>query len=259
MAALAAVGLLLSGLGFLFTTAREDAEEVTADDVLAELRERGVDSAGEDAGPAPGVYEATGSGHEDVGIGPLDEAFGPAVPVTVTPAEDGCWTQRLDLNSHHSRTWFLCATDEGLVSPGSASTTERVFPGIEFGNQAETTCEPVVVLASLVPVPGEEHRARCLVTASELDATTDQDVVVTVVGTDEVDVGGSAVSTVHVRMEATSSGGQHGTETLELWLADDALAVRVRLEARLTSDSPVGPLDYVAEADVVLDSLEPRT
>ncbi len=219
------------------------------------------------ARPAAGVYTATGEGREYVGFSPLDEPFGPSVPVTVTALDDRCWELRADLilNTHHWRSWTFCSGPEGMAEQRGVSATLRKFPGIDFGTTSTFVCDPPApVLGASVPTPGtgptDPPATRCVGTSDHLGGTTDDEVRAGIVGDETISVGGAPVDTVHVRIDGSMTGAQAGTEVVELWLVRRAgLPVRVTFDTSVDTQTPFGRIHYRDLGSFAVTSLAPRT
>ncbi len=225
------------------------------------------------ARPDPGVYAATGGGREFVGFSPLDEPFGPSVPVTVTALDDRCWALRADLNTHHWRSWTFCSGTEGVTELQGVSATLRTFPGIDFGTTSTFVCDPPApVLGAAVPPhptgtgPVGSGRTetgpatRCVGTSDHLGGTTVDEVRAEVVGDERICAGGTDVDTVHVRLDGSMTGAQAGTEVVEVWFVRrTGLPVRVSFDTSVDTQTPFGLIHYRDLGSFAVTSLDPRT
>ena len=72
--------------------------------------------------PAPGVYQAAGSGKESISKPPLEQADGATIPITVRLLEEGCWRWRIDYNTAHWHEYEFCPKGQGLIQ-----TSQRNF------------------------------------------------------------------------------------------------------------------------------------
>jgi hypothetical protein len=79
------------------------------------------------------------------------------------------------------------------------------------------------------------------------------------VGAEKIDVGGTAVATVHLRTQTTMSGSTVGESTYDSWLdAATGLPVRIKADVDNKSDTPIGAkVHYVEQYDLKLTSLTP--
>jgi hypothetical protein len=205
------------------------------------------------------VYEATGEGNEFVGFSPLDEPFGPSVPVLVTSDGAACWTVALELNSHHGRGWSFCVGEDGLAQPQGTSWTQRVFPGIEFTNRSTFDCTAPALFVDAALDLGSSQELQCTGTASDLEGTTDHRSTVTTAALETVEVAGEATDVVRVEQVAQMTGGQLGGEVVTMWFTRDSwLPVRIGFDTQVATDTPFGRIDYRDLGSVVLESLTPR-
>jgi hypothetical protein len=82
----------------------------------------------------------------------------------------------------------------------------------------------------------------------------------TFVGTEEVDVGGTAVLASHTVSERNYEGAQRGRGRIENWYeVDTGFPVRSRWTLSITSGSPIGDVTYTESGEWSLSSLTPRT
>lgn len=253
----AVVLLLIVAAGLWFFLGRDKAEQLTTDDALTDFRGSGGTS--EDAGgrPAAGVYDATASGNESIGLPGFDERLGPNAPVTVTHGGDGCFTYRADFNSHHWRSWTFCPTDTATFALTELdSWTARKAPALDIETLTTYRCEQPLDFLWEGAAAGDTRSGACT-------GTTDMDDSVTAdAGSFEVlDVGatltvdGERVTVVHARTSDTFSGDQTGTEVGEWWLdATTGLPVRFAIEAHVK-----GPSDYSETPSLELSTLTPAT
>jgi hypothetical protein len=204
-----------------------------------------------------GVYGAVASGTESLGIPGLDESFGPNAPVTVTHGDGGCFTYRVDLNSHHYRTWTFCPTaDATFALAGADSATVRKIPGFDIDDLTSYRCDvPVPYLWSDAAV-GDRRQGSCTGTSDTIAGVTVDAGVVEVLDVGTMTVDGTEVPVVHVRSTDTFTDAQTGTEVDEWWLhADTGLPVKIVIDADLVSSAG----DYVETGTIELTSLIPRT
>ncbi|MCC5953189.1 MAG: hypothetical protein JJU45_13940 [Acidimicrobiia bacterium] len=261
---MAAVVVGVIGVGWLVVVVgHRPPEERSLVDAVDEFRAAAGDADGPTDAlpltPAPGVYAATGSGNEFVGFSPLDEPFGPEVPVTVTSATDGCWTLRADLNSHHWRSWTLCPGADGDLARREAVTaTERNFPGINYATTTTFTCEPPAPLLWSSDEP--ERTSSCTGVSSTVDGTTTAVGVTRLVGTETITVGDATVDTLHVQVRSELEGVQPGTDELDFWLdPDSGLPLRISFDSSVDAPTPFGTIPYRDAGEVVLTAATPRT
>jgi hypothetical protein len=254
---LAGLAVLLVAAGLWFFLGRDQARQLGTDEALSEFRSANSSSGTADGLPVAGVYPATATGVESIGIPGFDENLGPNAPVTVTHGAEGCFTYRSDFNSHHWRSWTFCPTATATFAlRSSEGWTERKAPGLDIATLATFDCEQPVDFLWTEATVGETRSGQCTGTNDIDDAVTGDAVTVEVLGTDRLTVGDQQVDVVHVRSTETFSQAQTGTEVDEWWLeADTGLPVRLVIDARLQG----GLSSYTETADLQLTSMTPAT
>lgn len=253
--ALVALVVVAGVLWFVF--GRESAEPLSDDQALADFRANS-DASTEAAGrPAAGVYAASATGVESIGLPGFDEDLGPNAPLTITYGDEGCFTARMDLNSHHWRSWTYCPDAAGTVALVSLdSWTQRKAPGLDLTTLSTYTCDRPLDLLWSGQGAGETRTGTCR-GVSDLDgAVTDDAASVEVLGSESLDVDGEQVEVVHVRTTDEFSNAQTGTEVGEWWMdAATGLPVKVSIVASLSGGSG----DYSETIEFRIDSLRPAT
>lgn len=258
---LVVMGILV---GFWAAVLRPDpAREVT----VTEARQRLDDAAatGSDRGPSgialpvEGVYRYRGEGTERLDRPPISQRQGPEMPGTVTHTGAGCWSFRIDYSTKHSQTWDLCRRGDDLVEVGGRSEQKLDLKVAEVAVTVTSTCQPDTVLQSeTVRVDDPPRQQRCSAQTSATDEEVRVEGPATFVGVETVEVDGRPLRTCHHRHERTMSGGQTGTERLDLWLdCDNGLPIRNERRVSARTDSPLGMLTYTEEGSFTLQSVEP--
>lgn len=212
--------------------------------------------------PPAGVYAYRGSGSEKTSFPPLTEQQGPDLPGTVTAAEAGCWTVRVDYNTHHWQSWHYCLGDGGrtLTDGGGSTFARRVYGSLNVDNTSTFVCSPASPLVWPSMRPGDTRPTSCTGTSDLIGGTTTSTGTTTFVGDEQRTIGSKAVAVHHVRTERALSGAQAGTEKIDLWLTvDAALPVRNERAITVTTDTPFGAVQYGEVGTFELTSLEPRT
>ncbi|MBC7373839.1 MAG: hypothetical protein H7323_07610, partial [Frankiales bacterium] len=157
----------------------------------------------------PGVYSYATEGSEQVdALGGAQHDY-PAT-TTVTYTRSGCGTtERWQPLQERVGESLECAGAGGSELRGSFQ--QREF----FGrSQAERyICDPGAPLLPRDPQPGRTTRGSCRSDDSMLALTT------TVIALESLDVGGTAVPVVHLRVAGTLTGSTRGRSDRELWLA----------------------------------------
>ena len=254
---LACVVVLAVVAALVFFLGRDRAEELTDDQALAEFRQASGLLLEDDPRPAPGIYSATASGSESIGLPGFDEELGPNSPVTVTLGDDGCFTYKADLNSHHWRSWTFCPSDTATYALVQLeSFTARKAPGLDIATLTTYECDqPLDVFWDRASV-GDTRTGACTGTSDTDEGVTEDAGTAEVLEIGERTVDGERVTAVRVRTSDEFSGAQSGTEVGEWWLdAESGLPLSVDIEASLTG----GPSDYAETIQLALTTLTPAT
>lgn len=241
-----------------FVRGRDPARALSDSDALDDFRERSGAVAEGDGGPSAGVYAATASGDESIGLPGFDETLGPSAPVTVTYDDRGCFTYRADFNSHHWRSWTFCPSETATFSlQGIESWTARKAPGMDVATLSTYECETPIDFLWPDMAAGATRSGACTGTTDADDSVTDDAAAMEVVDAGEtITIGGEDVAAVRIRTNDTLSGAQTGTERGEWWLdPTTGLPLRVSVESSLEG----GLADYREQFDLRLSTLTPET
>jgi hypothetical protein len=226
---------------------------ITEQDALEDFRAGGSGTlAVAPAGPPPGVYAYDADGVEEISMGPLPlptRDVPATVTVVVEPADGGCYTSTLNLMEEHTETTTWCVGDDGALVLRRQDKAEEV-PG--FHVAGETTCDPGTVLTPT----GAATEVRCtlVMDVSGLTLTVELAGTATVEPGDEVDVGGTTISTRHLTLALEATGDLSGHWNEEHWLSDDLVPVRVGRDVVLD-----GPGRFEERTTLTLRELRPRT
>lgn len=254
---LACVVVLAVVAALVFFLGRDRAEELTDDQALAEFREASGQVQDGDPRPAPGIYSATASGTESIGLPGFDEELGPNSPVTVTHGDGGCFTYKADLNSHHWRSWTFCPTETATYAlVRLESFTARKAPGLDIATLTTYECDQPLDVFWEGAAVGDTRTGACTGTSDSDDSVTEDAASIEVLELGETTVDGARVSALRVRTSDRFSGSQSGTEVGEWWLdAESGLPLSVDIEASLTG----GASDYAETIQLALSTLTPAT
>ncbi len=240
---------------------RERASELSDDQAVTEFR-AAADGAPESSSdlpgrPAAGVYAATAVGTESIGIPGFDEELGPNAPVTVVHGENGCFTFRVDLNSHHWRSWTLCPTDTADLSLVELeSWSARKAPGLDLETLTTYTCERPPDVRWQGAVAGSTSSGACTGRSDMDDGVTRDIAEVEVLSPEAITIDGQRIEAERVRIDDTFSEAQTGYETGEWWF-DPASGLPIRLS--ISSELQGGPSTYSEQFDLELTTLMPAT
>ncbi|MEZ5267904.1 MAG: hypothetical protein R2789_04800 [Microthrixaceae bacterium] len=230
--------------------------KLTQDDALAGFRDSAAEVNDDEGLPAAGVYAATASGTESIGLPDSTRRSDPT-PVTVTH-DDDCFTYRADFNSHHWRAWTFCPTDSATFAlEGLESWTARKAPALDIETLSTYVCDTPLGFMWDGMADGDTRSGSCTGTSDADDSVTDDAGEVEVLatgGTTTID--GQDVETVQIRLTDNLSGDQTGSE-VGTWTLDatTGLPLAISTEASLSG----GLSDYSEQIDLELDTLTPAT
>lgn len=182
------------------------------------------------------VYDTTGGESLDVLSG-VTHRYPAATTITLTHA--GCGVRlRWQALAERSTTWLLCRSPHGIVERSSDEVHDF------FGKIDRTSYRCAAGARGAFTCVSQHGRERG---------------VAVTVGRETIPVGGARVSAVHIRTTARISGGDHGTETVDWWLAPNVTApVRLSFSSRTSRKEPIiGAAHYRERAELKLASLEP--
>lgn len=240
-----------------FLVGRETAEPLTQRDALEGFRATADETADAQGRPLAGVYSASASGSESIGVPGLDEGLGPQVPVTVTYSGAGCFTYRADFNSHHWRSWDFCPTDAATFALVELqSWTARKAPALDVESLSTYTCDEPLALLWDGMEPGDGRSGKCTGTMDTDESVTDDRGTVEVTGTEAVTVGDTEIEAIRLRTVDELTNAQTGREQGDWWLdPTTGLPLRIVIE----SDLAGGATTYSEHFDLRLDTLSPDT
>ncbi len=248
--------LVAAGVAW-FVFGREQAEPLSDDQALLEFRAAQGSSGDAEGRPAAGVYAATASGTESIGVPGFDEDLGPNAPLTLTYGEGGFFTSRVDFNSHHWRSWTYCPSPTATFAlVGLETWTQRKAPGLDLTTLSTYTCDEPLDVVWSDATAGQTRAGSCTGVTDLDDAVTADRAAAEVVGSETLEIDGERVEVVRVRTTDDFSDAQSGRESGEWWFdARTGLPVRFSVDASLSGGSG----DYAEDFEVELTSTRPAT
>ena len=234
----------------------------TVDSALDEFRKTSTSSPGADGfiRPAEGVYEARGSGREEISAPPNAQEDGATMPVTVSSLDDGCWGWRIDYNVAHWHEFDFCPDGADLLL-----TAQRNFQAWNFGvsgveNFGDYTCEPPAPIVAADAEAGDVFNHHCTGTNTAVPGLGVSDGPSEIVGFETLTIGGEKVSAIRQKRRTTLSGAQRGQVDEEWWYEEKTgLPLKSIRRYRLETDSLIGAIAYSEDGSWELASVEPRT
>lgn len=248
---------------------RDPADPVAVGEVVDRFREDGGEASASpgEAGPPPGVYVYATTGSE--GVDALDGSEHPypaESTITVAAAGDRCVTARWDVLAQRWDDETLCPVGgEGSGDRDGAGAWQRPETTLfhSFFNQDETrsyTCEGDAYVPPPTAEEGDTLSWTCESGGSDRSGDSHEQGTGTVVGVEDVTVGGVDRPALRVRYETEVSGETTGAGTVERWYALDRYPLMLReVKSETTSSQTViGTVNYHEDYELVLTAWEPR-
>ena len=199
--------------------------------------------------PQVGVYQYATDGGEAVAVPNGARDYPERTTISVT--EDGCgYVERWSVLDERWDERENCTGDEtGLAS----QTSYREFFGVE--REHTFACDEQRPADAAAQEPGTTWEITCEAEDTRMDGTIEM------VGREVLEVGGTAVRTVHLRLDGEVSGDLEGRQQTDRWLAPDhgGLLIREESTTRARVSSPMGEVDYREDYRLDLLSLRPRS
>ena len=233
---------------------------------MGEARRRAA-AAGKDDGkstspaplrPAAGVYLYRGEGTEHLDKPPKTQTQGPDIPGTVTHIDGGCWRLRVDYSTDHWQSWDYCPTGGGLTENAGAFFQRLDLVVAKVETTSTYTCDPPVDAIRATQRPGDHWMQECRGTSSGTSGEVVSTGPYTYVGKEDLDIGGAPVEALHYHRLRNLSGGQTGTEDVNLWFdADTGLPLRNQRAITVRSSSLIGGVTYEENGSFQVASTTP--
>jgi len=209
--------------------------------------------------PQQGVYVVKGRGSEQINVPPNSQRDGATMPASVTYVKHGCWRWRVDYNVAHWEAYNFCPTSANLLEGAEVNWQSWDFGTVKVTNLEQVTCRPPAVVVPGTPRPGQTFRWTCAGANTAVSGTTRQQVVVHLVGTTNLVIGGKATPTVHEVLDTSLSGVQHGSVTENWWFSrTSGLPVKMTRTVVINSTSPIGTVTYHEDGSWQMASLDPK-
>ena len=236
--------------GYFYARSRDSATVVPVGAVIDEFRDTELTGFSAPRRPEPGVYVFDTVGEERVdALGGTSHEYPAETTITITPTECG-YRSRWDALRERWDETDLCVNDGGE----SIKSARQYHEFFGWANNRVYQCDPDHLIRLYPPRPGDRRSVIC----SDQESTTEM--VVTVVGTEDVVVAGVAVPALHVTVETRVTGSVRGNTELDYWAdPETGLVLRRHSIVSTDADSPLGTTKYEEEYTIELRSLEPRT
>jgi hypothetical protein len=201
--------------------------------------------------PDPGTYAYVGGGTETVDLlGGAKHDF-PRTTPTVIRLGAGChWSQKIILVKESQTTERMCTDTTGVRELGYDNSL--TFLGItQVDTYACSESEDAYRLRQPIK-QGDTWSWTCTAADSDYKRTA------TVIGTEDVTVGGKPVSTTHVRIVGHLTRKKSGASTYDYWQLPTGLVVRYKAVRDYVSPTALGKTKYHQSLDYRITSLQPR-
>jgi len=199
--------------------------------------------------PEDGVYvfDTQGSEHTDAFSGQTHEY---PSQTTITISTAGCGqTARWQPLSERWDESEVCKTDRGVA-------LHRFTMYHEFFHRSareDFMCGNDAIVMPWKQTPGDHWTFHCRSSHSALDMK------VSLVGFENVPVGGHSLRAVHLRYDGDVSGGDQGTEIQDRWISTDTgMFLRITSSADVMTSTSFGRFHYTEHYRIDLTSTSPR-
>lgn len=236
--------------------AGDTSTTVGGPDARASQNVTAADAAAPDAAvtsaprPAAGVYTYDTTGFERLdALGGARHDYPSETTITVRHTDCGVIERWQPLTDRYD--------ERSLCSVGDTQLLDWYESSRAFFGQHDTRrlrCDPGSVAFARSAPAGQVYRYRCT------DPETDGRVEVTIVGDEDLTIGGVAVRARHLRSVSEVQGDSKARSTIDLWAhPDTGLVLRRTSTLDGTSPGPSGDVSYHEESTLLLRSLTPRT
>lgn len=210
--------------------------------------------------PAQGVYELSGQGSESLSLPPAEQRDSDIMPASVTHLADGCWRWRVDYNAAHSHAYDFCPDGADLLLVRQSNLQSWNFGSFTIDNNAEYTCEPPSPVVVATATPGTELNHTCSGTNSAVPGESINHGSAEIIGTEQLDIGDTEVTTIRLESRTSFSGPQSGTVQETWWYEiGTGLPVRSTRNFEIRTSIALGTIDYREQGSWQITSLTPRT
>ena len=246
----AMVLLVLVGAGLWLFVVRSPATQVNLRQALRLYRLEQKTGGGETNPQLPpaGVYQYRTTGGEQLSIAGISRAFPATSEMIVT--ETVCATMKWEPLVQHMEGMVECPQSHGGLEITSALAYEEIA-----GNQTTSVihCPDRMYLVPPDWFVGDRWQSTC--------HSAGENVIFSgrVIGPSSVDVGGSEVPALHVRLILLFSGSASGTNPNDYWLSlQDGLVLRQRETVDVAQKTgPLGSVRYTEQMAITLTAVAP--
>ena len=201
--------------------------------------------------PSPGVYVYRTNGYEKLSSPGSQRQFPSQTTITVTPDGQSCQHERWEPVQQHWEDYRLCSPGGAEVDFESESSEVSFY---NVGEQTSMTCQQPSWWRPPTDGPGTTWQYTCSGGGATYVSKG------TVVGIENISVGGQSVPTIHLHVDTTISGAEQGDSPEDLWLAvsNSAIVRAVETADATQSAGPFGHVQYHEQVELDLTSMTPQ-
>jgi hypothetical protein len=176
----------------------------------------------------------------------------------VTHLDGRCWRLRVDYSTNHWQSWDYCPTGSGLTENAGAFFQRLDLEVIKVDTSSTYTCAPPVDAIRATQQAGDHWMQECRGTSTGSDGEVISSGPYTYVGPERLDIGGTQVEALHYHRMRNLTGGQTGTEDVNVWFdATTALPLRNQRVITVHSGALIGGVTYEENGSFQLVSMTP--
>ncbi len=180
--------------------------------------------------------------------------------MSISATKGDCWTMRIDFNEAHWQDWELCRVGDKVMEAGGQTFQRWDLGATAIENISDFVCDPPVVFVDLEAEPGDAAKRSCVGTNDAVEGEMVSAGTDTVVGIEDVAIGGEQVEAIKIRSDQSASGSQTGSIVNHFWFRrSDGLPLRSERDVTMDTDSVVGKVTYTENGSWELRSLEPQS
>lgn len=199
--------------------------------------------------PPSGVYRYRTTGGEQLSIGGISRSFPDATDMIVTQSGK-CATMKWEPLVQHMEGIVECPQKDGALLLSSAVSYEQIAG---TSTNSVITCPPNMYFVPPDPVAGKRWHATCHSKGQAIGFLGQ------VIGVSGLDVGGTEVPALHLRLTLSFSGAESGTNPNDYWVSlQNGLILRQSETVQVSQNAgPLGSVRYTEQMAIALTSVAP--
>jgi hypothetical protein len=240
-----------AAVGVWFLVLRTPATRVDLSQALRIYRQDQGSGAARAGAPLPpsGVYRYRTTGGEQLSLAGISRSFPDESEMIVTDS-GSCATMKWEPIQQHTEGLVECPQKNGAITIASAPSFEDIA-GIS--STSDVRCPNSTYLVPPDPSDGLRWRKTCHSAGQPVVFSGD------IIGLSSVNVAGTRVPALHLRLTLTFSGSEIGTNPNNYWISpEDGLILRQNETVNVSQKAgPLGSVQYNEEMSIALQSLNP--